>query len=85
MRQEAWVGLANPPGMPEIPQVAAGDEVELRKPHACGANRWAVLRTGADVRLQCTGCGHTVLLPRAQFNRAVRRIEKGKTEEEGPG
>ena len=60
--------------MPNEPPVAVGDEVQLRKPHACGANRWTVVRTGADLRLQCTRCGHTVLLPRDQFNRAVRSI-----------
>jgi hypothetical protein len=62
--------------MREAPSVAVGDEVELRKPHACGANRWVVVRTGADVRLRCSGCGHTVLLPRDQFNRAVRKVAK---------
>ncbi len=53
--------------------VKAGDEVELRKPHACGANRWRVLRTGADIRVQCTQCGRTVLLPRDQFEKAVKK------------
>lgn len=62
--------------MPEVPSVTVGDEVELRKPHACGANRWVVVRTGADVRLRCAGCGHTVFLPRDQFNRAVRKVVK---------
>jgi hypothetical protein len=62
--------------MPEVPPVTPGDEVELRKPHACGASRWVVLRAGADIRLRCTGCGHTVLLPRDQFNRALRKVVK---------
>jgi hypothetical protein len=62
--------------MREAPSVAVGDTVELRKPHACGANRWAVVRTGADIRLRCTGCGHTVLLPRDQFNRALRKVAR---------
>jgi hypothetical protein len=62
--------------MPEVPSVTVGDEVELRKPHACGTNRWVIVRPGADVRLRCTGCGHTVLLPRDQFNRALRKVVK---------
>jgi len=48
--------------------------VELRKPHACGANRWAVVRTGVDVRVRCTDCGRHVLMPRPQFEKAVRKV-----------
>ncbi len=60
--------------MPEPVQVKVGDQVQLRKPHACGSNRWAILRTGADLRLQCARCGHTVLLTREEFNKAFRRV-----------
>jgi hypothetical protein len=62
--------------MPELPAIAVGDEVELRKPHACGGNRWVVVRTGADLRVKCAECGRSVLLPRDQFNRAVKRVLK---------
>lgn len=51
-----------------------GDELELKKPHPCGAQRWRVLRVGADLRLQCVGCGRTVLVPRAHIERRVRRV-----------
>ena len=60
--------------MPNPPQVEAGDHVQLRKPHACGANHWVILRTGADLRVQCARCGHTVLLTREDFNKAFRRV-----------
>jgi len=52
-----------------------GDVIEMRKPHACGANRWTVIRTGADIRVQCTHCGRALLMPRSQLVRAIRRIE----------
>lgn len=42
-----------------------GDVVELRKPHACGANEWTVTRLGADIRLRCNACGHRILLARS--------------------
>lgn len=54
--------------------VVVGDEVEMRKPHACGGNRWVLVRTGADLRVKCLGCGRSLLMPRDQFNRAVRRV-----------
>lgn len=53
-----------------------GDVVEMRKPHACGANRWAVTRTGADIRIRCTQCGRSVLMARPQFVRALRKINR---------
>jgi len=51
-----------------------GDEVRLKKPHPCGADRWRVLRVGADIRLQCLGCGRLILVPRANIERRVARI-----------
>lgn len=53
--------------------VQVGDYVILRKPHACGANRWQVVRLGADVGLVCVHCGRRVLLPRDEFERRLRQ------------
>ena len=52
-----------------------GDVIEMRKPHACGANRWTVIRTGADIRVQCAHCGRALLMPRSQLVRAIRKLE----------
>lgn len=52
--------------------IYVGDELQLRKPHPCGANHWRVLRTGADLRLECAGCGHRLLLPRRQVERQFK-------------
>jgi hypothetical protein len=51
-----------------------GDELQLRKPHPCGSDRWRVLRVGADLRLQCVGCGRLILVPRSRIERRVRRL-----------
>ena len=51
-----------------------GDEVQLKRPHPCGNDRWRILRVGADLRLQCLGCGRVVLVPRAHIERRVARI-----------
>lgn len=51
---------------------AAGDRVRMRKPHACGADTWKVIRTGMDVGIKCEGCGRYVLLPRRQFRRQMK-------------
>ncbi|MCL6547428.1 MAG: DUF951 domain-containing protein [Alicyclobacillus sp.] len=51
-----------------------GDVVQLKKPHACGANEWRVIRLGMDIRVKCARCEHSVLIPRARFDRLVRKI-----------
>lgn len=48
--------------------------VELKKPHPCGSKNWRVLRTGIDFGLRCEGCGHRILIPRKDFEKAVKRI-----------
>lgn len=49
-----------------------GDQVRLKKPHPCGANRWEIYRTGIDFGLKCMGCGHRVMIPRPKFEKSVR-------------
>lgn len=50
------------------------DRVIMRKPHACGANLWRIVRTGADVKLKCEKCGRTVMLDRGDFMKAAKSI-----------
>ncbi|AGT33864.1 hypothetical protein M493_18305 [Geobacillus genomosp. 3] len=50
------------------------DIVEMKKPHPCGANRWKVIRLGADIRIKCEGCAHSVLLPRKEFVRKMKKV-----------
>lgn len=40
-----------------------GDVVQMKKPHACGENKWEILRMGADIRIKCLGCGHLIMMP----------------------
>jgi hypothetical protein len=54
--------------------IAPGDRVELRKPHPCGSHEWTVTRTGADIGLECAGCGRRVMLDREEFERRTRRV-----------
>ncbi len=54
--------------------VYVGDEVVLRKPHACGTNRWQILRTGADIKMACAGCGHLVWIERRRLEPRIRRF-----------
>ncbi|MDI3299644.1 MAG: DUF951 domain-containing protein [Bacillota bacterium] len=61
-----------------------GDVIEMKRPHPCGSVTWEVLRTGADLRLRCTGCGRLVLLPRSRVEQRLVRIVDSPLGE-GPG
>lgn len=50
------------------------DIVEMKKPHPCGTNAWQIIRMGMDIRIKCTGCNHSVLIPRKEFERKVKKI-----------
>lgn len=54
--------------------VQVGDIVQLKKPHPCGSHNWEVLRTGADFRLKCTGCGHQIMVKRQQIEKSIKSI-----------
>lgn len=54
------------------------DIVEMKKPHPCGENAWKIIRLGMDIRIKCTGCNHSVLIPRKEFESKLKKIiEKG--------
>jgi hypothetical protein len=52
--------------------VQVGDRMTLAKPHPCGAREWQVTRIGADIGLQCAGCGRKVMLERRELERRFR-------------
>ena len=56
--------------------IQVGDIVKLKKQHPCGSHEWEVLRVGADFRLNCTGCGHQIMIPRKQVEKSIREIRK---------
>ncbi|KHE69920.1 DUF951 domain-containing protein [Halobacillus sp. BBL2006] len=49
------------------------DVVQMKKPHPCGENRWKIIRMGADIRIKCEGCGHSVLIPRRKFETKMKK------------
>lgn len=54
------------------------DIVQMRKPHPCGGDTWRVVRLGAEIGIRCLTCNRRVLLPRAEFERRVKRfVERG--------
>ena len=51
---------------------SVGDNVTTKKIHACGGNKWEILRVGADYKLRCLQCGRVVMLDSDKFHKAVK-------------
>ncbi len=53
-----------------------GDIVQMKKPHPCGSNEMEIIRMGMDIRIKCVGCQHSVLIPRAKFEKNLKKVLK---------
>ena len=68
-----------------LTEFALGDVVQMKKPHPCGSKEWTIIRTGADVKIRCLGCGRIVMLDRAVFTkRAVKILRHASEQGENP-
>ena len=54
--------------------IRLNDILVMKKEHPCGEKRWQVLRTGADFRLRCMGCGHEIMTPRFKAENNIRSV-----------
>lgn len=50
------------------------DKVIMKKGHPCGENLWEIIRLGVDIKIKCCNCGRTVMIPRIEFNRKLKKI-----------
>lgn len=48
--------------------------LQLKKKHPCGSDLWKVLEIGADVKIECLGCGRVVVLDREEITKKIKRI-----------
>lgn len=51
-----------------------GTKVIMKKPHACGENKWEVIRLGADIKIKCLKCNRIVMLSRNKFEKDGKKI-----------
>ncbi len=56
--------------------IQVGDVLVMKKTHPCGSREWEVLRTGADFKLRCCGCGREVMGARTKFEKNVREVHR---------
>ncbi len=57
-----------------LPEIDINQIVRLRKPHPCGSYEWTITRLGADIGLECRGCGRRVMLTRRELSRRLKIV-----------
>ena len=57
-----------------IQKFSIGDIVVMKKPHPCGASTWEIDRIGADIGMECSGCGRRLVMPRSQVEKRAKEI-----------
>lgn len=50
------------------------DKIIMKKPHPCGYNCWIITRLGADIKIKCLHCGRSLLMPRIEFNKKIKKV-----------
>jgi hypothetical protein len=60
--------------MPEDKEFQLHDVVEMKKQHPCGENKWQIIRMGADIRIKCLGCNHSVMISRSEFKKKLKKV-----------
>lgn len=50
------------------------DIVIMKKQHPCGTNEWQIIRIGADIKIKCLNCNRTIMLPRVEFNKKLKKV-----------
>ena len=52
-----------------------GDIIEMKKEHPCHKSKeWKIIRMGADIRIKCQGCQTSVMMPRQEFDRKIKKV-----------
>ncbi len=51
-----------------------GSIVTMKKEHPCGTNEFEIVRIGADIKIKCCKCNRTIMMPRIEFNKKIKKI-----------
>ena len=57
-----------------LPDLRLNDQLRLRKQHPCGSYEWTVTRLGADIGLECKGCGRHIMLTRRELAKRLKTL-----------
>ena len=69
----------------EILRFSVGDTLVMKKKHPCSSDRFKVLRTGSDVKIECLGCARSLTLAREALERSVKKVLPSQNEDAKDG
>ena len=52
----------------------------MKKQHPCGTNKWEIIRIGTDIKIKCLNCNRTIMLPRVDFNKKLKKVVNNENE-----
>ena len=55
-------------------ELKVGDVFVSKKNHPCGENKWQITRLGADVKIKCVKCGHSVFVSFDKLKKIVKNF-----------
>ena len=61
--------------------IRINDILVMKKNHPCGCNRFIVVRSGMDFKLQCEKCSHLVLIPRLKAEKNIKKVIRENDED----
>ena len=57
------------------------DIVQMKKDHPCKKSKlFKIVRMGADVKIQCEGCGAIIMMSRSSFEKKLKKVIERKEE-----
>ena len=58
-----------------------GDVVQMKKDHPCKKSKtFTIVRMGADIKIECDGCGAIIMLERSKFDKRLKKVKQRKEE-----
>lgn len=52
-----------------------GSIVQMRKDHPCKKSKeFEIVRMGADIKIECLGCGAIIMLGRTEFEKKLKKV-----------
>ncbi len=52
---------------------ALNEIIKTKKKHVCGSDLWKVIRTGADIKLECQGCQRIIMIPSFELDKRIKK------------
>lgn len=59
----------------QVMEYGLNDIVEMKKEHPCHKSKlWRIIRVGADIKIQCQGCGAIIMFDRYIFEKKLKKV-----------